>query len=118
MTSRSLREEILARCVEDWVYAAEVLDVARRAGVADPEAARATAIGLIAELISLQLVVAGDVIERGHVPWKSSPGEAILRITTEWLRGWPHTAPPPGAVVWLDTTEAGERIGREVIARE
>jgi len=64
------------------------------------------------------LMIAGDVDEHGHHPWPHSMGGAIERITRTWLTEWPDEIPTPGAIVWLANTEAGNRVGREVLARE
>ena len=63
------------------------------------------------------LVVAGDYDGSDHVPWDCSAGDAILRIEADW-RAWGHDVPTPGAVVWLDLTADGRRIGEGVLARE
>lgn len=114
---RTLLEDLLARGVDDWVYAAEVYDIAARTGLTDPSQIRMAAIGLVAEAIVRGLVVPGDVGDGRHQPWECSAGEAIVRIQEDWLK-WGSEVPTPGAVVWLDVTPAGLRIGEAVIARE
>lgn len=88
------------------------------AGIADPAQRRTLTIGLIAELLVEGLMIAGDVDEHGHQPWPHSMGDAIERITRTWLTEWPEDIPTPGAIVWLANTEAGNLMGREVLARE
>ncbi|AZI58098.1 hypothetical protein EH165_08045 [Nakamurella antarctica] len=82
------------------------------------EARRTMTIGLIAELVTAGLIVPGDVDEQGHHAWPHSPGDAIERITREWLTEWRDEIPTPGAIVWFANTEAGDEIAREVLARE
>lgn len=115
--NRTLLEDLLARGVDDWVYAAEVHDIARRSSLVEPDLVRMLAIGLIAEALSRGLMAAGDFDGSSHRPWECSVGEAIARIQDEWL-GWGTEAPTPGAIVWLDVTPAGREIGERVLARE
>lgn len=63
-------------------------------------------------------MIPGDVDRHGHHPWPCSAGEAVERITREWLTEWRGEIPTPGAIVWLANTEAGDNIAREVLARE
>lgn len=63
-------------------------------------------------------MIAGDVDEDGHHPWPHSPGDAVEQITRTWLTDWPDTVPTPGAIMWLANTEAGNRVGQAVLARE
>jgi hypothetical protein len=64
------------------------------------------------------LMIAGDVDEQGHHPWPLSVGDAIERITREWLTDWPDEVPPPGVIVWLANTAKGDEFARRVLARE
>jgi hypothetical protein len=104
--------------VDDWVYEAEVYDIAARSGLTDPDQLRDLAIGLIAEALSRGLVVAGEYDGRSHVPWDCSTAEAIGRIAEAWVVEWGTAVPTPGAVVWLDLTTAGKEAGESVLARE
>jgi hypothetical protein len=114
---RTLLEDIIARGIDDWVYAAEVHDIAARTGLSDPEQLRMLAVGLIAEALVQGLLVAGDYDGVEHRPWSVSVGEAIARIAEDWLK-WGNEVPTPGAIVWLDLTPAGREIAEAVIARE
>lgn len=116
-SARSLEEDLLARAAEDWVSAAEVIDLVRRSGATNPEALRDLSIGLIARLLLTGLVVAGGFDGSAHVPWDCSAAEAIARIVEDWTaRRDPFVM--PGEIVWLDTTQAGQRIGEMVWRRE
>ncbi|OOP63846.1 hypothetical protein BMF89_05430 [Arthrobacter sp. SRS-W-1-2016] len=87
-------------------------------GIADSIQRRTLTIGLTAELLMEGQMIAGDVDEQGHHPWPHSTGDAIERITRTGLTEWPDDFPTPRAIVWLANTEAGNRVGREVLARE
>lgn len=114
---RTLAEDVLANGIDDWVYAGWVHQIVRRSGVADAAQLRQLAVGLIAELIVSGLVVPGDYDGDTHQPWECSAGEAIVRITEEWL-AWGDSAPTPGAIVWLALSPAGTTLGAAVLERE
>jgi hypothetical protein len=118
MTDRTLKEDLLVGGLTDWADAGWVLQAVRPSGLTDSSELRTLAIGLIAELITERLVLAGSIVGGVHVPWTCSPGEAIERITREWLEEWGDEAPTPGAIVWLDSTPSGDEIGRAVLRRE
>lgn len=114
--SRTAVEDVAARAAEDWVHPAELLEVARRQGIEDPELQRLAAIGLVAVLVSSGLVVVGDVAER-HIPWDCPPGESVLRVAREWMaQAKPDVM--PGELFWLDCTPEGQALGESVWARE
>lgn len=116
-STRTLAEDLIARAAEDWVSAAEVIDLARKSGLRDPELLRYLSIGLIGHLIIEGLLVPGEYDGVRHMPWDSSPAQAIARITEDWCA---RTDPfvMPGEIVWLDTTDAGQRLGEDVWRRE
>lgn len=110
--ARTLAEVILARAADDWVSAAEVIDLVRLSGAAEPSDLRDLATGPVSRLILDGLVVAGDVDAAGHVPWPGSASDAIVRIVKEWsARTDPFVM--PGEVFWLDTTAAGQSLGEK-----
>lgn len=115
--NRTLAEDLLARAAEDWVSAAEVIDLVRAAGVTAPSDCRDLAIGLIARLLGEGLISAGDIEGIEHSPWPLSTGEAILRIASEWAsESDPFVM--PGEIVWLNATSRGQAIGESVWRRE
>lgn len=118
MDHRSPKEDVLVGGLEDWAYAAWVYGSTRLSGLDDPGLRRTLALGLIAELLVEGLAIAGDVDEQGHHPWPCSPGEAVERITREWVTEWRDEVPTPGAIVWLANTEAGNHLAEAVLARE
>lgn len=119
----SLVEDLLARGVDDWIQAAEIVDVVIRTGLNglehnDPVKLRTRALGLITEVVVAGLMVAGDVTERvGFEPWGVPPGDAVERIASEWLaRSDPDVM--LGEIVWLSNTPKGNAIGEAVLERE
>jgi hypothetical protein len=118
MEGRTPKEHVLVGGLDDWADAGCIYGSTSLSGLTDPLQRRALTIGLIAELLIENLMIAGDVDEQGHHPWPHSPGEAIEQITRTSLAEWPDTTPTPGAIVWLANTEAGNRAGRAVLARE
>jgi hypothetical protein len=118
MEPRSPKEDVLVGGLDDWAYAAWVYGSTRLSGLRDPGLRRTLTLGLIAELLVEGLAVAGDVDEQGHHPWPCSPGEAIERITREWITEWSDEVPTPGAIVWFVNTDEGNRVAEAVLARE
>lgn len=116
-SARTLAEDLLARASDDWVTAAEVIDLARRSGLEDPEDLRDLSVGLIARLVATGLLVPGEYDGSVHRPWECSTAQAIARITEDWsARTDPFVM--PGEIVWLDTTPEGQRLGGAVLRRE
>ena len=116
-SARTLAEDLLARASEDWVTAAEVIDLARRSGLDNPEDLRDLAVGLIARLIIAGLIVPGEYDGSGHRAWDCSAAESIARIVEEWsARTDPFVM--PGEIVWLDASAEGQRLGDAVLLRE
>ena len=118
MDQRSPKDDVLVGGLDDWASAAWVYESTRLSGLSDQALRRELALGLIAELLVEGLVVAGDVDEHGHRPWACSPGEAIARITREWVTEWSGEVPTPGAIVWFANTDEGDLVANAVLARE
>lgn len=118
MIIRTPKEDVLVGGLDDWAYAGWVYGSTRHSGLVDPESRRALSIGLIAELVMEGLMVPGDVDDGGFHPWDLAPGASVERITRLWLNDWHDEIPPPGAIVWLENTDAGDVIARSVLARE
>jgi hypothetical protein len=115
--NRTLAENLLARAAEDWVSAAEAIDLVRSSGVSDPSDCRDLAVGLIARLLGEGLITAGDIEGVEHSPWPLSTADAILRIASAWAsESDPFVM--PGSIVWLNTTPRGHAIGESVWRRE
>lgn len=72
----------------DWAYVAWVYGSTRLTGLTNHKQRRTQTLELIADLLVEGLMVPGDVDDQGHHPWPCSPGEAIERITREWLTDW------------------------------
>jgi hypothetical protein len=112
----SLKEQVLVRGLDDWVYAADVYGIAAGSGLAEPSAIRELSLGLTSEILVEGLMVAGEVDGTGHRPWEMSTGDAIVRITEDWLE-WTEQL-TPGAVVWLDLTETGRALAKDALRRQ
>jgi hypothetical protein len=113
---RGLIEDVLARGMDDWLHLAEFVSIAKRTRVNGPEALRALALGLIAEVVCEGLMVPGDADEAGFHPWTLTPGDAIQRIVQGWSED--NLYPTPGSVAWFKLTPDGEKVGQGVLARE
>jgi hypothetical protein len=116
LTDDEQLDELLARCVDDWLQPADVFDIARYASLADEEAYVEQAIRLLAALVERGLTLAGDVVDGRHRPWPVEGPEAVDRVAAVWRAD--HDAAPLGHAVWLDATPSGLARGREVLARE
>lgn len=114
---RTLLEDLIARGVDDWVYDAELLDIATRHGVEDPPDRRTLAIGLVAEALVGGFMEAGTVSDDGFAPWACAAAIAVEKVAREWLaRSDPLVM--PGEIVWLNNTARGTAAGEAVLARE
>lgn len=115
--ARTLVEDLVARGVDDWIYDAELLDIAACAGAHEPLDRRAVAIGLAAEVLIGGLMEAGTVTGTAFTPWMCSSVEAVARIADDWLsRSDPLVM--PGEIMWLSNTARGAALGESVLARE
>lgn len=110
----TLLEQLLARGVDDWVSAAELLDVAASAGSAESGDHLTVALGLVTQAILGGFVDPGDVSEAGFDPWPLERAESVERIVSEWSRR-ADGAIAPGEIVWLRNTPRGERVGELVL---
>lgn len=117
MTARSIKVDVLIGGLDDWADAGWVMQTVRQSRLLDPEELRSLAIGVITELLVEGLVVAGDITLGAHDPWQCTSGEAVVRITREWLR-WGSEVPTPASVVWLANTDAGDAVARAALAKE
>ena len=115
--ARGLVDDLVARGVDDWVYDAEILDIAYRCGLEAPSDRRTVAIGLVAEVLIGGLMEAGNVSDEGFTAWTCSPIDAVARVAREWLsRADPLVM--PGEIVWLSNTTRGTELGEAVLRRE
>lgn len=116
MASREPKEDVLIGGLDDWIYASWVTNSIWQ--LTEPKWRRTMTVGLIAELLTEGLMIAGDVDSRGYHPWRCTTGDAIERITRDWLSDWMDEIPTPGAIVWLANTTAGNDLARSVLDRE
>lgn len=115
---RTPLEDLLVGGLDDWIYASWVCVSAALTGVTERSALRELSLGMIAEALAGGLMVPGDISDGRHLPWDCTDGEAMMRITREWVNDWGDQDPTPGAIVWLANTTAGDRIAHGVLCRE
>ena len=117
---RSVIEDLLVGGLIDWLNPGWVYStVAEMTSLTRFEDRWLYSIGVVTSLILDGLAVAGDLDERGEFgAWEVQGAEAVERIAREWKEDWWEKVPTPGAIAWLCTTEAGDRIGRAVLERE
>jgi hypothetical protein len=118
MTERTLIEDLLVSGLDDPVYAGWIRAIAAQSALTDPGRLRELSLGIIVEVLCPGLMVPGDYDQDGHHPWPHSPGDAIERISREWLDQWAYDVPAPGAIVWLANTDFGNEVARHVLGRE
>ena len=118
MGSRTAKEDVLVGGLDDWADAGWVWQSTECSGLLDRAERRSLTFGLIAELVMEELMIPGDLVNKTHVPWQCTKGEAIERIIREWLCEWRDEIPNPGAIVWLSNTSTGDEIARGVLRRE
>lgn len=118
MKARTPLEDLLVGGLEDWVDAGWALQSARLSGETDPIALRDLTMAMIAEALREGLVTAGDIIANEHVQWHGDTDLWVERIRLVWLDEWRDEIPTPGAIVWLNNTQAGDQIACDVLARE
>lgn len=116
-SSRNLLQDLVARGVDDWIYDAELLDIAKQHGAEDPHDRRTVALGLLAEVLLGGLMEAGSVTDDGFAAWTCSPAESVERAAELWLsRSDPLVM--PGEILWLSTTQSGSALGAAVLMEE
>lgn len=120
MTSRVHPRSALEAAVADAIYEGlsptALVAIARRRGVARDDFTT-FALGLAAELIFRDLVVAGDVVDGRHVAWDLPAASAVQRISLDWFALGDET-PLPGQLFWLELTAAGHEMLRELADRD
>ena len=118
MTDGTLIEDLLVSGLDDPAYAGWVRGIATQSGLTNSEHLRELSLGIIVEVICMGLMIPGDYDQDGHHPWPHSMGDAIERISREWLEEWADDVPTPGAIVWLANTESGNEVAQRVLERE
>lgn len=112
----SLTEDVLSRAADDWLTAAEVIDVSRRSGLTDPSDLRDLSVGLIARLVFGGLLVPGEFDGKSHRAWECSPAQAVQWVSDDWAaRDDPFVM--PGEIVWLAASSEGKSRGEDVLRR-
>jgi hypothetical protein len=116
-------DSLLARMVRGWVVDRDVRSaVAAKARVTDADSLRSMSIGIILELLlrGYAYPVFWDEAPWFHDPapldtWDGDPWEATRRIEALW---WERRHDDMFLdIIWLAPTTAGERLGRELLAK-
>ena len=115
---RTPKEDLLVGGLTDWADASWAAQSARLSGVQGGPALRDLTLGLVAEVLREGLMVPGYLFATYHLPWPCDAEEAAARIAQEWIDEWGDDVPTPGAIVWLNNTEAGDEVAQAVLARE
>jgi len=117
----SIKDELLIEGLQDEVSVAWVYSVTRARHPSSPEVLRQLSIGIVAELLAEELMVAGDLVDDGSCvvvrPWTESPGSAIVRIARAWVADWPDTKPDLNSIAYLVSTDSGRIAGEAALAR-
>jgi hypothetical protein len=107
---------VLAAGVDDWVPLRAIDGLAsRRNPTADDIELRRIAVDTIRELLANDLVEIGDVSDGGFFRWEGS--------SDDWLRRIERVYESLGLdersfAVWINNTEAGDEVGRQVLSRD
>lgn len=113
MQRMSMLQELLIEGVDDlvsasWVYSSTI----ERVGDFEDDR-RTLAVGVIAELIDMGLMVPGSLSDGGFREWNQSKQESILRIVHQWAtRG--NVEPISNEIVWLAITEKGRAVAKAI----
>ncbi len=99
----TLSQDLLTRAGEDWVTAAEVLDLVRSSGLKDPDDLRDLALGIVVRLVAVGQLVPGELDASTHRPWPCSSAEAVARIVEHWPAR-PDPVAEPGEILWFKAT--------------
>lgn len=98
--------------------AASVVSAATFSGVEEYESLKPLAIGLVAEVLLGELMVAGDFVNNEFVQRPLQPAKALAEIVRDWEANWFSNPPDIGTVVYLRNTDLGNSIALSVLARE
>lgn len=115
---RTPAEDLLVGGLDDWAYLGWASQSGVLADIGDLAVRREATLVLVSNVLADGLMVAGDVRGGEFIQWTGGPEEWIERIRLDWLNDWGDDIPTPGAVVWLENTPSGDRVGRRVLARE
>jgi hypothetical protein len=119
MMSRTIKDELLDRGLDDMLQLAEIAGVVRRyhdISPTDELTVVEPTLGVIRDLLESEYAIAGNVVKDGDGllmvrPWDLGPSETIMRIEKEW-RDLEHPL-TLGDVVWLELTEIGRDKARK-----
>ena len=111
----SPRETIVASGADDWQHLGNLFEACfDHAPAADFETLRGQVVSVIRDLLTNNLMVAGDVDRDGFKAWELSAEQTTAQIADR-LRGITIEDVAPGAVVWLDLTSEGEELAAQLL---
>jgi hypothetical protein len=121
VTDDTLENEILKRGLEDIIQLAEVIGVAH--GILRIEIGP-TMFDAVAEcfhsLLSRNLAVVGDLGHSGSpltvVPWVGDTDAIVNRVIDDWKAL--QRDPGLSEICWLELTEEGRRLGKELVSTD
>jgi hypothetical protein len=119
---RPIMDQILIAGLDDWLDPGSVVSAVVSAPLTPEltdEESRQMGLGFVVELIAEELVVPGDMAPGWiFTPWTLSPGDALERIATTWIKEFPNETLYPGAVAWLELTPKARRRAENYLKRE
>ena len=114
MTMDAMLDELIVSGADDWLMVVEVTWVAKSMGGArTPNTIQELSLELIRELIVREMVIVGDVDERGFQPWNLDISETLELIEKRWKSL--SREPTLGDVCWLNLTPKGELRAAEIL---
>jgi hypothetical protein len=117
MASKRMIRELteLGRC--DWVTAADVAWLVRRAGDGSGvDEIRLHSLDLIDTVLRSGLMRVGDVTDGGFFPWRATAEQALRRVDESWREL--GRLPDLGEVCWLENTAKGDDLSMGLDVRD
>jgi hypothetical protein len=116
-----LEQEVLVRGLDDWIYLAEIISIAKRQMLLPDASAIDRSIDALSCLLACGLVEAGMAVRAaGWTPkrpitefraWGTAREETIRRIREE-IKRLDGRLPSIGEVCWIRNTDAGNAAAR------
>jgi len=108
-----IQQAVLVEGLDDWVGLWTVAREVREGGGRASEVVRQQVVDLIRQLNEAGYVRVGHPTSEGTFrAWKLSPAEAAERIGEEWSAL--GRDPDIGEICWLENTELGDEVARQV----
>jgi hypothetical protein len=104
VTRRSAIEELVVEGKRDWLHTPWIESVASEALNGAAVDTRPLALGLVAEALFRELMIAGSISNEGtFLPWDKNPRDSFELVITRWLGGHGGEL-DPGAIAWFENT--------------